>query len=102
MGFSPQRSAVRVLTQEERDAAERLVRTKAPDVAETLLDMLGLGAPPPPKVKLTASEMRRKKHCPKGHEFTPENTYHRRDDGRRRCRTCLAARRNRKKIEETS
>jgi len=28
-----------------------------------------------------------KTHCPKGHEYTEENTY-RYPDGRRRCRTC--------------
>lgn len=27
-------------------------------------------------------------HCKRGHEFTPENTYLRPDDGRRVCRTC--------------
>lgn len=29
----------------------------------------------------------RKTHCPKNHEYTPENTY-RAKDGRRQCRTC--------------
>lgn len=30
----------------------------------------------------------RKTHCPRGHEYTPENIY-RRKDGARRCLTCL-------------
>lgn len=30
---------------------------------------------------------RRKTHCPKGHPYTPENTY-KYSDGRRRCRRC--------------
>ncbi len=30
---------------------------------------------------------RSKTHCPKGHPYTPENTY-KYDDGRRRCRRC--------------
>lgn len=29
-------------------------------------------------------------HCPKGHEYTPENTYWR-TDGTRNCRTCVLA-----------
>lgn len=29
-----------------------------------------------------------KTHCVNGHEFTPENTYERRDRGGRECRTC--------------
>jgi hypothetical protein len=27
-------------------------------------------------------------HCPKGHEYTPENTYTRTDGGSKRCRIC--------------
>ncbi len=35
-----------------------------------------------------------KTHCKRGHEFTPENTYYRRDsaNGLRQCRTCIRAR----------
>lgn len=29
-----------------------------------------------------------KTHCPKGHPYTPENTYRRPADGKRRCREC--------------
>ena len=35
-----------------------------------------------------------KTHCPKGHEYSPENTY-KRNDGRRDCRTCHRAMRRR-------
>lgn len=28
-------------------------------------------------------------HCPKGHEYTPENTYRYSKGGRRQCRTCM-------------
>ena len=35
-----------------------------------------------------------KTHCPYGHEYTVENTW-REKDGRRRCRSCLGAYRNR-------
>jgi len=33
-----------------------------------------------------------KTHCPKGHEYTKENTYVKPSEGRRRCHTCLLAR----------
>ena len=33
----------------------------------------------------------RKTHCKNGHEFTPENTIHRSDGGRRKCRKCQYA-----------
>lgn len=31
----------------------------------------------------------KKTHCPRGHEYTSENTYIRKDNGSRRCFTCL-------------
>jgi hypothetical protein len=34
-------------------------------------------------------------HCPKGHEFTEENTYTRPDGRSRMCRTCMKRRRER-------
>lgn len=34
----------------------------------------------------------RKDHCNAGHEFTPENTYIRPDNGYRQCRTCYIER----------
>jgi hypothetical protein len=30
----------------------------------------------------------RKTHCPRGHEYTPENTYQRKDHPGRQCRAC--------------
>jgi len=39
---------------------------------------------------LTGANMRNKTHCPKGHEYTPENT--RIVSGSRHCRTCHRAR----------
>ena len=37
----------------------------------------------------TGSTNRDKTHCPQGHEYTPENTYHpRKDKPWRRCRQC--------------
>lgn len=33
-------------------------------------------------------------HCPQGHEYTPENTYHRRDRPGRMCRTCMQEQRH--------
>ncbi len=30
-----------------------------------------------------------KTHCPQGHEYTPENTYNRKDRPGRMCRTCM-------------
>lgn len=33
----------------------------------------------------------KKSHCIHGHEFTPENTYQRKDSVGRKCRTCIAA-----------
>ena len=36
---------------------------------------------------------RKQKHCKHGHEFTPENTYIRLDNGRRQCKACDRARR---------
>lgn len=97
MTFNPIRSAVRVLDAQERADAESLVRRRSPEQADQILDMLGLGAPAPVKIKQTAPQKRRHSHCPKGHEFTPESTYVRPDDGRRRCRTCEKTRRNLKK-----
>jgi hypothetical protein len=37
----------------------------------------------------------RKTHCINGHEFSPENTYHRPDNGGRQCRTCISDRQRR-------
>lgn len=34
------------------------------------------------------AEANRKSHCPRGHEFTPENTYVSPTNGGRNCRTC--------------
>ena len=44
----------------------------------------------------------RRTHCVNGHEFTPENTYIRPDDGARDCRTCAreAKRRQREKLND--
>lgn len=43
------------------------------------------------RAKISAASVRRAKtHCPQGHEYTPDNTAHRRD-GSRRCRTCYRA-----------
>lgn len=42
------------------------------------------------KVNLQRGLAGQKQHCPKGHEYTVENTY-RRSDGSRRCRTCTLA-----------
>jgi hypothetical protein len=33
-----------------------------------------------------------KSHCLRGHEFTPENIYHRPDNHRRQCRACVRIR----------
>ena len=39
--------------------------------------------------KITGQRQREKTHCPKGHEYTPENTYTWK--GHRNCKTCMAA-----------
>lgn len=36
--------------------------------------------------------VRYRTHCRRNHEFTPENTYYRRDTGTRMCRTCQRTR----------
>lgn len=36
----------------------------------------------------------KKTHCPRGHEYTPENTYIQQPQGWRHCKTCYAIRRN--------
>jgi len=41
-------------------------------------------------------------HCKNGHEFTPENTYVRPDDGARVCRACWQERRRRQKAQDES
>lgn len=45
-----------------------------------------------------------KTHCKNGHEFTPENTYQRKDRVGRNCRTCsnAASRRHRHNPKETN
>jgi hypothetical protein len=42
--------------------------------------------------RLPGENQRAKTHCPRGHEYTPENTY-RFADGRRRCRRCRLSKR---------
>jgi len=37
---------------------------------------------------------REKTHCPQGHEYTPDNTYTRKDGRERWCRTCVHDRRH--------
>jgi hypothetical protein len=41
--------------------------------------------------KVEHSAAHRKPACPKGHAFTPENTYTRPDNGARTCKQCRAA-----------
>ena len=36
-----------------------------------------------------AARNSKKTHCPQGHEFTPENTYHRKDKDGKFCRKCV-------------
>lgn len=43
-------------------------------------------------VDLIAASRRAATHCKYGHEFTPANTYWRKDNGRRACRQCVADR----------
>ena len=38
-----------------------------------------------------------KTHCPWGHEYTEDNTYYRKKEGGRECRTCRRERRNRER-----
>lgn len=50
-----------------------------------------------------AAANRGKTHCIRGHEFTPENTYIRPNDGGRDCRTCMVIReRQRREARETT
>ena len=41
----------------------------------------------------------RRSHCKRGHEFTAENAYVRRDNGHRMCRKCQALRKGRAPVE---
>ena len=43
---------------------------------------------------LWVGDLPKQTHCPNGHEMTPENIYHRPDNGSRQCRACI---RNRSK-----
>lgn len=42
----------------------------------------------------TGIELARRTHCPRGHEYTEENTYRRPDTGHRDCRICRRERTN--------
>lgn len=41
-----------------------------------------------------------KTHCPRGHEYTPENTYVHPTGGDRHCRICMKAARERRSVRE--
>ena len=47
----------------------------------------------------TGKHQTERTHCPHGHEYTPQNTYHRKDGKTGRiCRTCSAARMRRSRL----
>ena len=48
----------------------------------------------------TGIKERSKTHCPKGHEYSPENTYRRTTDKSRHCRTCVLAQQKAKRDQK--
>lgn len=46
----------------------------------------------PDIIRAIAAEKRTWTHCSRGHEFVPENTYWKKSNGTRECRTCMYAR----------
>lgn len=95
------------VTDEEKRAAERVVRSMVEDVdyAHTILHVLGLvvepdSEPEPESSKPTVLGRGRdhnilKTHCPAGHEYDEENTAYDKYGHRR----CLACRRARDKVK---
>lgn len=61
--------------------------------ADNMRDMFNRGRnSAPPVFSGRAHHLGAKTHCPRGHEYSPENTYFFKGRGGRQCKTCVKAR----------